>query len=245
MNDRVAFASDIHLDHVVPERIARFQRFLLQDLPALGVGKVYLLGDVFNIWYKDPMLDELYGNRILELFSRYLEMGYALEYVVGNRDFALCFDKTLQVPFPIHPNGIRRKIGHRDFFLCHGDNLCRKDYGYHILHGVIRRDFPMAAFHGLGSDAKKKLVNLLVNLSHHVKERKARWKTEPHWPYLERMVDAGLDVCVQGHKHEQTFRVLEGKRRTGRHFILPRWQTRASGLIYSPGEDRFSFFDLE
>ena len=244
MNERVVFASDIHLDHRVPARIDRFDRFLFHDLPRLGAKRLFLLGDILNIWYRDPRLMDLYGSRVFEIFHRFIEEGNELEFVVGNRDFGLCFDRTVNLPFPLHTGPIRRTLGSRRFYLCHGDHLAKKDYGYHLLHGSIRRKIPMAIFHSLGSRGKERIVNLLIDLSHDSKERKARWRTEPYWPYLEKMVDEGVDICVQGHKHEQTYRLLEGRRHLGKHFILPRWYDRACGLLYDLVEDRFHFFDL-
>ncbi|MBK7497058.1 MAG: metallophosphoesterase family protein [Candidatus Omnitrophica bacterium] len=243
MSERVVFVSDIHLDHRVPARIERFEQFLLEDLRELGVSRVFLLGDVFNIWYRDARLDDLFGNRIFSILNRFIDQGGELEFVVGNRDFALCFDPVIQPPFPIHFEAIRRTLGRRCFHLCHGDDLCRRDFGYRLLHGLIRRPLPMKAFHRLSSAAKDQLVRKMINLTHEVTRKKSLWKTQPYWPYVEKMIDEGVDVCVQGHRHYRTYRILEGKRRVGRHFILPRWSSKASGLIYDSEDDSFEFFD--
>ncbi|MCA9449843.1 MAG: hypothetical protein KC931_22165, partial [Candidatus Omnitrophica bacterium] len=244
VSGNVVFVSDIHMDHEVPKRIERFERFLFEDLPGLECRHLFLLGDIFNIWYKDTRVAELYGDRLLDMVGRFVKAGNDLEWVVGNRDFALCFDRGLEVPFPLHAGPIFRDLGSRRFYLCHGDNLCKKDYGYHLLHGAIRQRIPMAAFHSLGSDSQSKIVNMLINLTHEAKKRKAQWRTEPYLPFLRGLVEEGVDVCIQGHKHDQTYRVLESESRTGSHFILPRWFDRAVGLVYEPEPDRFRFFDL-
>jgi UDP-2,3-diacylglucosamine hydrolase len=241
----VVFASDAHLDHEVPDRIERFERFLFKILPALGCRKLFLLGDIFNIWYIDPRLAERYGDRILELLSLYIEEGGELEFVVGNRDFALCYDRLLAAPFAMRAGPIRRRIGGKSFYLCHGDDLLRKDYGYRLLHGAIRRDLPMACFHALGTGAKERIVSTLINLSHEAKKRKKRWRTQPDRPYLRALVEAGTDVIVQGHKHDRTYHEIRAAGRTGRHFVLPRWFDQACGLAYDPTTDRFSFFDFD
>ncbi len=239
----VVFLSDIHLDHQVPERIARFERFLFHDLAEMGVHHLFLLGDIFNIWYVDQRLADLYGTRVLNLLSRYVEGGGYLEFVVGNRDFSLWFDPALQVPYPLHARRIFRQIGDLTFCLCHGDDLATQDLGYRLLHGMIRQKVPMAGFHKLPSNWKEANVRMLINLTHEVTRRKSLWRTQPHWPFVENLVDQGVDVCVHGHRHYRTYRILEGKRRMGRHFILPRWTSFASGLLYQPEEDRFQFFD--
>jgi UDP-2,3-diacylglucosamine hydrolase len=239
----VVFVSDVHLDHKVPERIDRFERFLFEDLPKMGCKRLFLLGDIFNIWYRDDRLASQFGDRVLGLLRRFALEGGEVELVVGNRDFALCFDPQIEVPFPIHRYRIERRIGERSFYLCHGDDLCKRDLSYRLLHGVIRRHIPMAIFHSLGSDPKEWIVTKLINLTHEITRRKSFWKTQPYWPFVESLVDQGTDVCIQGHRHYRSFRVLEGKTRRGRHFVLPRWFERASGLIYYPEEDRFAFFD--
>lgn len=241
----VVFASDAHLDQEVPERIESFERFLFKVLPALGCRKLFLLGDIFNIWYVDPRLAERYGDRILELLSLYIEEGGDLEFVVGNRDFALCYDGLLAAPFPIHAGPIRRQIGGRSFYLCHGDYLCKKDYGYRLLHGAIRRDLPMTCFHALGTGPKERIVGALINLSHEAKKRKKRWRTQPYRPYLRALVESGTDVIIQGHKHDRTYHEIRAAGRTGRHFVLPRWFDQSCGLAYDPASDRFSFFDFD
>lgn len=243
MTGPTVFVSDVHLDHKVPHRIDRFERFLFEDLPSLGCSDLYVLGDLFNIWYRDPRLEGLFGARVLELLQRFVETGGRLEYVVGNRDFALCFDRSLPLPFPIHRRKIERKIGKRAFYLCHGDDLCKRDWGYRLLHGVIRQTLPMALFHSLSSNSKEWIVAQLINLTHEVTRRKALWKTLPYWPYVHAQVDRGVDVFVQGHIHHRACRLLEGSHRRGRHFILPRWFDRACGLLYDPEGDGFAFFD--
>jgi UDP-2,3-diacylglucosamine hydrolase len=241
----VVFASDAHLDHEVPDRIERFERFLFKILPALGCRKLFLLGDLFNIWYIDPKLAERFGDRILELLSLYREEGGDLEFVVGNRDFALCYDPLLAVPFPIYAGPIHRVIGSKSFYLCHGDNLCKRDYGYRLLHGAIRKEIPMACFHALGTGPKEKIVSALINLSHEAKKRKARWRTQPYRPYLRSLVETGTDVIIQGHKHDRTYQTIRSAGRIGRHYVLPRWFDQACGLAYDPATDRFSYFDFD
>ncbi len=239
----VVFLSDIHLDHQVPGRIDRFERFLFHDLTGMGVRHLFLLGDIFNIWYADQRLAGLYGTRVLNLLGRFVEAGGYLEFVTGNRDFSLWFDPALKVPFPLHNKRIFRQIGNQYFCLCHGDDLATQDLGYRLLHGMIRQRIPMAMFHALSSDQKEAIVRILINLTHEVTRRKSLWRTQPHWPFVENLVDQGVDVCVHGHRHYRTYRILEGQHRMGRHFILPRWTSFASGLLYQPEEDRFHFFD--
>jgi UDP-2,3-diacylglucosamine hydrolase len=221
----------------------RFERFLFEDLPAIKVHRLFLLGDVFNIWYRDDRMESLYGRRILKMLERFLEAGGAVEWVVGNRDFALCFDRNLDLPFPIHRTAIQRKIGRLSFYLCHGDDLCKKDYSYRLLHGAIRQQFPMDVFHSLPSAKKEWIVAQLINLTHEITRRKAFWKTQPHHPFIAGWIDRGIDVIVQGHRHYRTYTKVEGARRMGRLFVLPRWYQRASGLVYDPQRDEFSFFD--
>ncbi|MCB9769759.1 MAG: hypothetical protein H6752_16300 [Candidatus Omnitrophica bacterium] len=239
----IVFASDLHLDHLVSDRIDCFERFLFESLPRMGCDKLFLVGDIFNIWYRDPQLAQRYGDRILAMLNRYVAEVGPMEYIVGNRDFALSF-VDLDLSFPIHLEGIWRTLGDRKFFICHGDNLLKKDHGYHLLHGTIRQPFPMRMFHSLGTANKERIVNMLINLTHEVKRKKAFWKTEPFWPYLEDLVDEGMDVCIQGHKHDRTYRRLDGQKRIGRHFVLPRWFDHACGLKYNTASDRFHFFDL-
>lgn len=239
----IAFISDVHLDHKVPERIDRFERFLLEDLPSMGSSDLYVLGDLFNIWYRDSRIEALFGARVLGILQRFVEGGGKLEYVVGNRDFALCFDRSLALPFPIHRGKIERHFGARSFFLCHGDDLCKRDWGYRALHGIIRQTLPMAAFHSLSSDSKEWIVAQLINLTHEATRRKALWKTLPYWPYVQAQVDRGVEVFIQGHIHHRECRVLAGKTRRGRHFVLPRWFDHAAGLLYDPESDRFAFFN--
>lgn len=240
----VCFIGDVHLDDQVPERIGEFKRLLFEVLPAFGCRDLYLLGDIFHIWYRDQTLSKRYGDEILDILADFVRVGNNLEFVVGNRDFALCFDSTRQFPFPVHATGIERTIGPRRFFLCHGDELNRKDMTYRILHSIIRQRLPMAMFHALGTKTKAALVGLLMNMTHEATARKPNWKTQPYWPYVEQLVDGGIDVCVQGHKHDRCYRQLESSQREGQHFIVPRWLDHPCGLIYSPKQDHFAFFDF-
>lgn len=140
---RVAIASDIHLSPDEPETAALWSR----ALAACQADALILLGDYFDVWIGDDVLDEaitpqtppaiaFWQGAAAELRAASARM--PVYWISGNRDF-LVGERFAQC------TGVRRLCdpctltwGDRRWLLSHGDSWCTDDHDYMRFRSLVR-----------------------------------------------------------------------------------------------------------
>ncbi|MHC4408438.1 MAG: UDP-2,3-diacylglucosamine diphosphatase, partial [Planctomycetota bacterium] len=113
------FVSDVHLAAERPRVSDLFLRFC--DHVAKDATRLFLLGDIFDLWVgrKQERLD--YVVPIIEKIRALSAHGVAVSYIAGNRDFN--FDAPLVSggePSPL-PDSMSIESAGRRIYLTHGD----------------------------------------------------------------------------------------------------------------------------
>jgi len=129
------FISDLHLSGERPKLIELFLKFL--RLEAEKAEKLYILGDLFEVWTGDDyILPEL--EPVLSALKQLTSGGTPVFIMHGNRDFTIgakfeemtgC--KLLDDPTTIDLNGTKTLISH-------GDLLCTDDIEYQKFRAKVR-----------------------------------------------------------------------------------------------------------
>jgi UDP-2,3-diacylglucosamine hydrolase len=122
------FASDVHLAAENPSVSTRFLGFL-DEVKEEG-GRLFLLGDIFDLWVGPKQTRLPYVIPILEKLREVTHAGLKVHYIAGNRDFN--FDARVNGGPP--PRRLPEEMtvesqGHR-LFVPHGDLLCTGDRAY-------------------------------------------------------------------------------------------------------------------
>ena len=81
---RSLFISDLHLTPERPDITRAFLRFLEQDAP--GAEALYILGDFFEFWIGDDLMDDFH-HTIAKALRTLSETGTTVAFMPGNRDF--------------------------------------------------------------------------------------------------------------------------------------------------------------
>ncbi|TAM32518.1 MAG: UDP-2,3-diacylglucosamine diphosphatase [Paraburkholderia sp.] len=130
------FISDLHLNEAIPRTVAAFERFI--RVTADHADSVFILGDLFEYWIGDDMLDDPFVARMTALLHSLSERGIALYVMHGNRDFLMGrrFMKASGAIWLTDPIAIMA-FGTR-IALAHGDALCTEDHGYQLFRKFAR-----------------------------------------------------------------------------------------------------------
>ncbi len=141
--------SDLHLSPRAPKTSAAFLTWLSQQTGQAKQAKqvhaasnspraVYLLGDVFEYWVGDEMLDDSFYADIAAAIKNCVMHGIKVYWCDGNRDFlvrARFFEMTacqrLNDP-QVHI------LGGVPTLLTHGDQYCLDDVAYMTFRGQVR-----------------------------------------------------------------------------------------------------------
>src|SRR4030095_13002522 len=82
----LVYVADSHLTGNDPE-VDSFIRFLERVGPTTGT--LYLLGDLFNVWFGESKFRIPHQQRVLDALTRLAGQGVLIKFVEGNRDFSI------------------------------------------------------------------------------------------------------------------------------------------------------------
>ncbi|MEQ1636248.1 MAG: UDP-2,3-diacylglucosamine diphosphatase [Methylococcales bacterium] len=127
MKTEILFISDLHLSLEKPALTRHFVEFIQHRAPQAA--KVYILGDLFDVWVGDDDWTPPTGQ-IRQQLKQLTESGTEVYLQTGNRDFLLgerfCRDTGAQLLGDyalLYLNGVAT-------LLTHGDLLCTDDVAY-------------------------------------------------------------------------------------------------------------------
>jgi UDP-2,3-diacylglucosamine hydrolase len=184
----------------------------LAALPASGVGRLVILGDLFQAWVGLPQFETPEVAAVAAALADLRRRGLRVDYVEGNRDFFLAgsgyadlFDAVaLEVAF---------EAGGRRYLAVHGDGLNDRDWQYRFWRRLSKsrpvewavRTVPRALARWLVASTEERLSK--TNFKHRAEIPEAAIRA-----YAERRLAEGHDVLLLGHFHEpRTFEVRGGE----------------------------------
>ena len=88
MKRPVAYVGDVHLD-AGESAVDEFTLFL--ERLSRGVDRIVLMGDLFNLWVARPEFEGEHHRRVVAALLAIRDSGTPVDYLEGNRDFALQF----------------------------------------------------------------------------------------------------------------------------------------------------------
>jgi len=240
MSDLIVIADS----HMVRQDEEQDRFIALLDSLAGNTGRLYLLGDIFNIWLGKRRFEMDHMRPVLDALRRLAARGTSVRYVEGNRDFHIA-EGYLGDPFEaVIPDGEEAVFGGRRFWLSHGDLVNEADRQYRLWRRFSKSAplwsffsaLPASAGQGIGSALESRLRG--TNVKH-----KSYFPMEACETYGRRLVAAGYDRVLLGHIHVEKVIEIEAAGRAGRLIVLPDWRSSHRYLRYSPdGGERFFDF---
>lgn len=202
---RALIVSDVHLFDLHDRRGRHFFSFLRQEAPRLD--RLYVLGDLFDVWPgSSPLLVKRF-QPLFDFFSEFVRNGGQIHYVEGNHDFQLGKKLSESIGFRVHHDQIHENWDGRKVLLCHGDTVNEHD----VTYLKVRRFFRSRWFRLLRASLPDRVaVYLGTTASRYSRESqlkrpdaearlgrvKARYREIVHG-----LFEAGNDVVVMGHTH--------------------------------------------
>lgn len=231
------YVADSHLTTDDPETDS-FIAFLETVGP--GAGVLYILGDLFNVWFGEPKFRMPHQQRVLTALSRLSASGVPIKFVEGNRDFSIRRNH-LGAPFAeVGEDHLVERQGERRILAAHGDEVNSGDRQYLLwkrlsksaaVYGLFRR-LPGPWGVSLGERLERKLSG--TNIRH-----KTSFPVEECRRYAGGLFGTVCDTIVLGHFHEERVMEMPG----GTVFVLPTWRGHHRYLVFREGEPgRFESF---
>ena len=232
-SSRRILISDAHLAHLrlepnESERSVRLRRFL-STLSGNDVSDLYVLGDLFDLWFEYHSVIFSASFPVLRAFAELSERGVRLHYIVGNHDYWAGAFLEKVVGFTVYKEPVVTEIDGIKMLLCHGDGLNRRDYGYRLFKRVARWRPTIALFRCLHPDFAAKLGRMVSGLSRQLVNAETAGRLREaaaiRQHALERLHKDDIDVFVAGHSHIPVDESIEVEGRVKRYINLGDWLT--------------------
>ena len=236
------FISDLHLDPVRPASTR-----LLLDFLAYLQGRadgLYILGDFFEFWIGDDVLDSPQGQGVLpvvEALARLSASGVPLYFQHGNRDFLVGADFAGRTACTLLPEAQVISLYGQPVLLMHGDQLCTDDHAYQ----QARRQFRDPAWQrqALAMSIPQRLETArqlrLQSQAHN--QTKTEIIMDVNLQTVEQALRThGVDCLIHGHTHRPAIHDFTLDGRAVQRIVLGDWYEHGSFLRVAPGSKALS-----
>lgn len=133
------FISDLHLDLARPANIQQFLELLKQLRSEADA--LYILGDLFEYWVGDDILDTHQGEvllPIIDAIKALSDSGVDVPFIHGNRDFLIGESFAERTGCKLLPEQLVIDLNGTPTLIMHGDTLCTDDHEYQKARGMMR-----------------------------------------------------------------------------------------------------------
>ncbi len=234
------FASDLHLSAQTPKTLDAFENWLANVAQPNAL--VFLLGDLFEVWFGDDHEDEI-TERVSQATQAASASGARVFFMHGNRDFLLGEAYADKAQFEILPDPEFLLVNHHVVLITHGDQLCTDDKAYQKFRLQSRDEKWQSNFLSQDLNKRREIAHAMRNESEAHKAKSAMAIMDVNqqavnqafkgkWP--DGYFIGKSDVLLHGHTHrcaiheaEQTTtqkpQSHQGTLKHGQRIVLPDW----------------------
>ena len=233
--------SDVHLD-VGPESRERMAEFaaLLRTFPGKGVGRLIILGDLFDFWfeYRHVIFSGYFD--VLQALAELRDRGIELHLVCGNHDFWAGRFLRDHLNFAIYQESVEMDFGGRRALLIHGDGINPQDWRYRLYKRFARARLIIGLFRRLHPDRAMNIARWVSR-----KSSQRSWVADPAKgaeaaalrAYAQGVIARGqADIVVCGHAHAPAIEECPALSGTGLYVNTGDWMYHRTYVEWN-GED--------
>ncbi|CAH2798433.1 MAG: UDP-2,3-diacylglucosamine diphosphatase (EC [uncultured Caballeronia sp.] len=220
------FISDLHLSEAIPQTVAAFEYFI--EVTANEADSVFILGDLFEFWIGDDILDApatdpraAFARRMARVMHTLSERGIGLYVMHGNRDFLLGPRFMKDVGAMLLPDPFVITAFGKHLVFAHGDGLCTADRMYQHFRAVARSRFAQRLFLGLPLNTRLGIGQRMRAKSEGARMTRTSAKYDVTKKAVsELFIGSRTHTLIHGHTHRPAMhREVEGVR-----WVLPDWE---------------------
>ncbi|SDN13028.1 UDP-2,3-diacylglucosamine diphosphatase [Vreelandella arcis] len=239
---RTLLVADMHLSSDTPEINQGFYRYLEQT--AKGADALYILGDLFDAWIGDDLLDTPHplasvAQEVIERLHKLSSDGTTVYFIHGNRDFligqrfiAACQATLLSDTEEVELQGLPAVI-------LHGDSLCTHDEAYMAFRQQSRDHQWQAQILAMPLEQRLELAKSLRMQSGDANAKKAEAIMDvTHEEVVALMENCGVATMIHGHTHRPKVHDLTVEDVPAKRFVLGDWDEQHGWDIVIEKTDR-------
>ena len=219
----LTFISDLHLQ---ASQQTTFQVWR-QAMQSLQTNALFILGDLFEVWVGDDILEAPEGDFERQCCAVLRQMAdrCPVYWLVGNRDFLWGVKaaqesgmQTLQDPCVV-----QTKQG--QWLLSHGDALCIADTAYQAFRQQVRASQWQSDFLSKPLAQRLQIARELRTQSQALKQTQTVWIDVDNAAALASLQQYGASTLIHGHTHQPALHTLSA---THQRLVLSDWDASAT-----------------
>lgn len=230
------FISDLHLDISRPTVTAQFLQ-LLKQLELSQAESLYILGDLFEFWIGDDVLDHPLGKvftPIIEALAALSNQGCRMFFIHGNRDFMLGDVFSERTGVSLLPEHHLIDLYGTRVLIMHGDTLCTDDHQYQAFRSISRTVEWQQQMLALTIPERIKQATAMRVESAKATSQQREDILDVNQNTVESiMLEFGVNKLIHGHTHRPAVHefALEGSQ--AQRIVLGDWYDQKSHLKYT------------
>lgn len=223
------FISDLHLSGERENISKLFITFLKER--ASQADALYILGDLFEVWPGDDMIQPDYQESISAM-KQLADSGIPLFVMQGNRDFLMADQFTevsgaslIEDPTIIDLYGIKT-------LLMHGDTLCSDDIEYQKFRTMVRDPVWKKSFFALPKEERLAMTSKYRKMSKVETKKKAMDIMDVNQQAVETaMLEKNIQLLIHGHTHRPAVHDFSVNGKAMKRIVLGDWYEQGSVLV--------------
>lgn len=223
------FISDLHLSGERENITALFIDFL--DQRASKADALYILGDLFEVWPGDDMIQPDYQSSISKL-KQLSDNGLPIFVMQGNRDFLMDdkFAELSGVSLIEDPTII--DLYGTPSLLMHGDTLCTDDIDYQKFRKMVRNPTWKKEFFSLPDAERLAMTTKYRKVSKVETAKKEMSIMDVNQQTVETiMLEKNIQQLIHGHTHRPAIHEFSVNNKNMKRIVLGDWFEHGSVLV--------------
>ncbi len=228
------FISDLHLEESRPDITGAFLGFLKTH--AMGVERLYILGDFFEAWIGDDERTPL-QEQVAAALRALSDQGTQIFLMHGNRDFLIGHDYCERAGATLLDDPTVIDLYGTPALLMHGDSLCTADVEYQKFRANMRNPQMQKMMLARPLADRQQMARQLRQMSMAKNQGKAEAIMDVTPEEVVKQLEAhGVQLMIHGHTHRPAIHDLQANSRKARRIVLGDWDKHLWWLEASPGQ---------
>ncbi len=229
------FISDLHLEESRPDITGAFLGFLKTH--AMGVERLYILGDFFEAWIGDDERTPL-QEQVAAALREVRDSGTEIFLMHGNRDFLIGNDYCERAGATLLDDPTVIELYGTPVLLMHGDSLCTADVEYQKFRANMRNPQMQKMMLARPLEDRQQMARQLRQMSMAKNQGKAEdiMDVTPE-EVVRELEHHGVQLMIHGHTHRPAIHDLEANGEPARRIVLGDWDTHVWWLEARSGQE--------
>jgi len=158
---KIYFVSDLHLGAPALKDNRERELLFVDWLHSIrkDASMIFIMGDFFDFWFEYRKVVPRGFVRSLGLLAEISDSGIPVHFFTGNHDIWAFDYLTEEAGMIVHRDTVSMELLGKKFFLSHGDDLGKKDFGYQLIKNFFHNRIAQWAFAKIHPDLSFRMAH--------------------------------------------------------------------------------------